>query len=286
MLTFLAEFLFSAVLWGSLLTWWLWRRRKRAQGFGAWLLWLPLAWFGLHTAFAWYGFILPPSGRLVEDESGKPIPNARVEAIWSTAYPVLVMLGKCAGFQAHLTDANGTFSFPFAPLPTLFLGTLVRGLQPMPPGRVLNGRTRIFPLWLRGEIRIRHYEAGKPWTDSHSGGCESKFLPQHWGGLLRGEAYPFSVAYREACVEHQPWTLTNFYNWDLWRYATVKGWHDPKEWVSLPQLPPALSVKFNALHIGPCLSPDGGACAMAIDPALRAEMCSYFTEAMKTGPKE
>jgi len=283
MLTFLAEFLFSAVLWGSLITWGLWHWRKRAQtGVARRLLWLPLAWFGLHTAFAWYGFVLPPAGRLVEDQSGQPIPNARVEAHWG-AYPVLVSIGYCPGFQAHLTDADGDFSFRFAPVPTLFLGTLWRNITTQVRGRFLISRSAVFPKWLRGEMRVRPYQVGHSAQRYGGGGCKSKFLPQHWGGLLPGEAYPFSVAYREACVEQQPWTLTNFFIWDLWRYATVKGWHDPKEWVSLPQLSPALSVKFNALHIGPCLSPDGGACATAVDPALRAEMCSYFTEAMKTG---
>jgi len=285
MLTFLAEFLFSAVLWGSLITWWLWRRRKRAQsGIARKLLWLPLFWFGLHTAFAWYGFVLPPAGRLVEDQSGQPIPNARVETNWGT-FPVMALIGDCPGFQAHLSDAEGDFSFRFAPVPTLFLSPAWRTIMPQVPGRFLTGRAVFFPKWLRGEMRIRHYQAGHSAGRFMGGSCQRKFLPQNWGWRLRGEEEPFSAVYREACVEQQPWTLMDLFIRDLMRYAIVKGMHDPKRFVSRLPMPPALNAKFNAIRPGACGSEEG-VCATAIDPALRAEICSYFTNLIRITQEE
>ncbi|MGD9582898.1 MAG: carboxypeptidase-like regulatory domain-containing protein [Lysobacterales bacterium] len=272
MRTFLAEFLFSAVLWGSLITWGLWRWRKHAQrGIARKLLVLPLFWFALHTAFAWYGFVLPPSGRLVDDTSGKPIPNMRVEVRWG-AYPVLASIGYCPGFQAHLTDGDGTFSFPFVPMPTLFLGTLYRGLNPVLPGRVRNGRVEIFPVWLSGEIRIRHYQPGRAADDSATGaGCKNKFLPQHWGGLLRGEPHPFEVLYKEGCIEKKPWSYTNAFLREMNRLQS-----QPRRSTTQHAMPPEI-VRLIREELGNKFCPDvRGPCVYEVGADVHDRFCEYF----------
>lgn len=278
MTTFLAELLFSAVLWGSLITWGLWRWRKRVEsGIARKLLWLPLIWIGLHTALAWYGLVLPPAGQLIDADSGKPIRNIRVTTAW-VSYPLSLWTTVCSGEQAHLSDENGSFAFPLAPMPTLFFGTLYRAQLIQPPGRMLAGRGAFPPKPLRGVISISHFKPNGPVS---SGGpfwqCEFVIGLGASSHLLEGEEYPFDVMYREACTEALPWTLTDVYIQDLMRYAIVKGMHEPKGFVSRAPLPPFLSAELRRLQPVGC-RPAGGLCASSIGAKDRDEFCSYFKQ--------
>ncbi len=275
MLSFLAEFLFSAILWGSLITWWFWRRRKTAIGrFRHGLLTLGMGWFGLHTAIAFYGFLLPPSGRLIDADSGEPIKNSRVIATW-TSYPFTIWTSYCSGKQAHLTDADGDFAFRLAPAPTLVFGTLVRGLNPQVPGRIDNRKHALLlaPLW--GDIPIQRYAPGRKLAGGPNTGCHVEILPQYDFNLevLPGEEHPFEVMYREACVERQPWTFYDQYLQDM-KMSGPAGRH-----AELPLNDPRLIAVFK---LRPLIAPRGcppigDLCASPISADVHDTHCVYFS---------
>ncbi|MDZ4811074.1 MAG: hypothetical protein SGI99_00465 [Pseudomonadota bacterium] len=277
MLSFLAEILFSAILWGSLITWWLWRKRKTDRGrFRHGLLTFGMGWFGLHTAIALYGLLIPPSGRLIDANTGAPIKNTRVVVTW-LRYPLPIFVSGCSGQQAHLTDNDGGFAFPLAPAPTLFVGTLGRSLHPQVPGRVLNGRSRIFPQWLLGDIPIRHFEPGRERIDS-SPGVNCKALPltaQYRRGLLRGEEHPFDLHYREACIEKQPWTLTDMYLSEMMSSSWLLGRRlSPTETITVPPSLHLLEEYRRLLALQGC--PGHSLCTTTVEPAVRDKFCAYF----------
>ena len=278
MRTFLFEFLFSAVLWGSLFTWWLWRWRGRVEsGLARKLLCLPLAWIGLHTALAWYGFVLPPSGRLVDADNGAPIKNTRVTTSW-VSYPMSLWNTICSGEQAHLSDENGEFAFRFAPMPTLLFGTFYRSQLIRAPGRVLEGRGA-FPLMpLIGTVPISHFTPNaRIMGDGPFWQCELVIGPGASSHLLPGEEHAFDVMYRDACVEKQAWTLTDVFIQEMMRYAFLKGRADPMGFLSRLPLPPFLRDELRRLQPVGC-RPAGGLCASSINPNDRDQFCRYFTK--------
>jgi len=278
MLTFLAEFLFSAVLWGSLITWWLWRWRKRAQsGFARKLLALPLFWFALQTAFGWYGLLLPPSGRLVDADSGAPIPNVRVVANWIGFLPPALWTTYCSGKQAHLSDAQGEFAFPFAPVPTLFAGVLGRGLNPLPTARIAQRRLAFGLEPLRGDMPVSQYAPGRKLGGGPNTGCDVEIGSQYPSNLrvLPGEEHPFERTYREACIEQQTWSLTDAYLHDLVRSSRIRIGElaDDHPLQLAPPLPMQEAIRRLAPDGCP---PIGNRCVRAVIPEVRSEICTYL----------
>ncbi|MDZ4813072.1 MAG: hypothetical protein SGI99_10730 [Pseudomonadota bacterium] len=276
---FLSEFLYSAVLWGSLLTallWWLRSKAKSRVSRG--LLFLPFWWLVLHTAIAWYGVLIPPSGRLVDADSGEPIKNARVIATW-ISYPMAIWTSHCSGRQAHLTDGDGGFAFRFAPYPTLAFGTLFRGLNPKVPGRISNQKFTMLlkPLW--GDVPIQKYAPGR-WTSEigPNTGCRVAIAPQfdYADGLLPGEELPFDVMYREACIERQPGTFTNEYLYFMMQSSSdsagqrhvVSGLDDPK-WIAVQELRPQI--------VPAGCPPIGNLCAVEVSAKVHDAHCEYFS---------
>lgn len=265
--SFWSEFLFSAVLWGSLLTALLWTlRRRSARVSHRRLLAIPLLWIGAHTAFAWYGLLLPVSGRLVDADTGAPIANARVVSTWHS-YPLGLWTSYCSGRQAHLTDAEGRFAFRFVPLPSLFAGTMLRGINPRVPGRINHRTLNTFPAPVLGDVEIQPYAAGR--SVSRTGPnteCRAAFAPQYAGTAeLPGELHPFDAMYREACVERRPWTLTDI-------FLTEMMMRRPKSATSTA--PPAqIQAGLAELAGYGC---EEGICVRAVPEETRAMFCEYY----------
>lgn len=282
MAQFISEFFYSAILWGSLgtaVTWWLWRRCSSvARAF----LTLPLAWIALHTAFAWYGFVIPPSVRLVDAESGQPHTNRRVIATW-ISYPLALWTSYCSGRQAHLTDAEGDVSFRFAPWPTLVVGTLARGLNPEILGRIDNRTSATFPLPLFGETRVHHYAPHRGISGGPNTGCKKSIAVQYSGSEnLAGEINQFEIMLNEACLTSNPLTLTDLYMQDLVRGAArhtssgapplaiqrlfrTFGGHGCRT----SGIPGGLSFALSSRE-------EGGICAQAIPRGVRDQLCAYY----------
>lgn len=264
----ISEFFYSAILWGSLVTavtWWLWRR---CSGITRAFLTLPLVWIALHTAFAWYGFVIPPSVRLVDAESGHPHTNRRVIATW-ISYPLALWTSYCSGRQAHLTDAEGDVSFRFAPWPTLVVGTLARGLNPEILGRIDNRTSATFPLPLFGETRVHHYMPDRDTSWFPNTGCKRTIAAQYPGSeTLPGEVNQFEAMLDEACVTNNPLTLTDLYMRDLARAAARYA----------PNLTSPLAIQVGLRTFGGhgCAPGEGGVCAEAIPQEVRNEFCAYY----------
>ena len=273
----LGELLYSAIFWGSLVTLLLcWLLRKISNRFGRAVLWLPLVWFVVHTVIAWYGFLLPPSGRLIDADSGAPIKNSRVIATWSS-YPLSLWTSYCTGKQAHLTRSDGAFAFRFAPYPTLLLGSFYRGLNPEVPGRIDNQRGALMLAPLRGDVLIQRYAPGRETFGGVGGDCDIQIAPQYSDNLqpLSGEESPFEVMYREACIEHQPWTLTDHFIRDMMmRRPKVSGGYSgwpPKD------APPEEIQHLLLEELDPrgC-PPIGNECASSISSETHEKFCTYF----------
>ncbi len=272
MSTFLAEFAHSAILWGSVMTsllWWL-RRRSKAR-VSRWMLTPLLWWMAIHTGIAWYGLVVPPMGRLVDVESGQPLPNQRVVLSW-TSYPLAIWTTYCSGRQAHLTDAEGDFIFPLAPYPTLFVGTFTRGMTPFVPGRLNHRKLSrlLMPLW--GDVRIERYRHDLNLSASGPNtGCHEDFASQYPDNLvlLPGEAHPFTTMFQEACIDRQPWTLVDQYMQDM------MARRPDRDQLSRP---PPTEIQSALRRIGAhgCATGEGGVCAKSIDPAVRTLFCDYF----------
>ena len=272
----LAEFLYSAILWGSLATlllWWL--RRRVTNKWGQRFLFVPFWWLAIHTAIAWYGFVLPPSGRLVDADSGEPIKNTRVIATW-LSYPMAIWVSHCSGRQAQLTDADGDFAFRFAPFPTLLFGTTLRGINPQVPGRIDHRELAfvLVPIW--GKLPIQKYAPGRMTT--HTGPnteCRMDIGPQfvYDGRLLPGEERAFEVLYREACIEQQPATFTVDFMRNLIETRPLR--HDPKGLGGIEVIPIDIGQAMtDDLQPRGC-SPIGGLCVYPVQPALHARFCAY-----------
>jgi len=279
MINFLAEFLFSAILWGSLITVWLWRRRAHSTGrLRRGVLTVGLAWFALHTAIAWYGFVLPPSGYLVDADSEDPIKNARVIATWGS-YPMSLWTSYCSGRQAHLSDEDGHFAFRLAPAPTLIFGTLVRGLNPEVSGRIGIRKSAVLlaPLW--GDVPIQHYAAGRRSNGTGPNtACKINIIPQYRGNrVLAGEEDPFEAMYVEACIEKKPWTFTGTFLRDM-------TWNRPNQtdpFFAVPGQPsnpvPPEILKRVYEELDQTVCPAGGTCSSSVSPAVHRQFCEYFT---------
>ncbi|MDZ4812500.1 MAG: hypothetical protein SGI99_07755 [Pseudomonadota bacterium] len=263
---FLAEFLYSAILWGSLITallWWL--RSRAASRVMRGMLWIPMAWFGLHTAFAWYGFILPPSGTLIDADAGTPYARQRVIATWMS-YPLSLWSTACSGSQAHLTDAEGDFAFRFAPAPTLVFGSLARGLRSMVPGRINQSKMRGLLVPLLGKQTVQRYVEGRSLSrQGESLQCAAYIAPQYPDTVqpLPGEADPFAVMLREACVEKQPWTQTDIFMFEMMRVHP-----------SSPAPPIDIQNEYGNMSLLGCQE---GICVGVIAPHIREKFCGYFT---------
>ena len=275
----LAEFLYSAILWGSLATlllWWL--RRRVTNKWGQRFLFVPFWWLAIHTAIAWYGFVLPPSGRLVDADSGEPIKNTRVIATW-LSYPMAIWVSHCSGRQAQLTDADGDFAFRFAPFPTLLFGTTLRGINPQVPGRIDHRELAfvLVPIW--GKLPIQKYAPGRSLSELGTNTeCRVDIAPQFVQPfkLLSGEENPFDLMYREACIEKRPDTYTNSYMHNLMSssadYAgyrfSEKDRSDPR-WQAVQKWWPFLGNTGCPLI--------GGVCAAGIPPEAHDGMCEFYT---------
>jgi hypothetical protein len=288
---FLAEFFYSAIFWGTLVTgflWWL--HRKNPKGFVGAVIWLPLLWFGAHTAVAWYGFFLPPSGRLIDADSREPIKNSRVVATWRS-YPLpIVWIDYCVGRQAHLVDSDGAFSFRFAPYPTLLVGSMWRTVDPAVPGRHTD-RRNLPPLSApTGDVLIRRLKPGgsQVLVEQSDYYCHFSFAPQyfysaqerHKGlhfarvGLLPGEEHPFETTYREACIERHEATLAGNYMRGMMIVSRLTGRNLKSETPLLP-IPPVVEQAFALPDPAQC--PLGfGRCEDKVTPELRAQFCEYF----------
>jgi hypothetical protein len=265
----LSEFLYSAILWGSLgtaLTWWLWRSSK--NHLVRRILIVPLVWTVLHTAFAWYGFVVPPSGRLTDTATGQPHPNRRVIATWFS-YPIALWTSYCSGRQAHLSDSEGNFSFRFAPWPTLVFGSVVRGLNPEILGRIDNRSSAVFPLPLFGDILTEPYvpEHDISWFPNTE--CKEQIAVQYPDAhVLPGEANQFEAMRREACVVGSPWTLTDLFMLDLSRAA--------EHLTSAVAPPVAIQELLRTFGQHGCRPGAGGVCARPISDQERALLCAYY----------
>jgi hypothetical protein len=282
--TWIDEFLYSAILWGSLITlllWW-WRRPIKSRA-GRIVMALPLAWFALHTAIGWYGFVWPPSGRLIEADNGAPIRNTRVIATW-ISYPMSLWTMRCSGRQAHLSDDDGAFAFRYAPYPTLFAGIGFRGLRPLVPGRVQTGKMGRPWTLLRGDISFKKYAPGaKTDDDSQSVGCKVAIAPQftyeqvndHAYALFPGEEHPFEVMYREACIERQPSTFTNTYlDFMSGSSSQTMG----AAYAKLhPDEPRILALREASKQLGQFGCRTGGVCAASATKEAHDAYCAYFS---------
>ncbi len=272
---FFAEFFYSAIFWGSTVTAFLWWLRSKVKGrFGRAAIWLPLGWFALHTVIAWYGFLIPPSGRLIDADSGEPIGNKRVIATW-VGYPLAIWTSYCSGKQAHLSDEDGNFSFRLAPYPTLFLGTLARGLNPEVPGRIDNRKVSVLlaPIW--GDLSILKYSPGRTVLGGPNTECDVDVAPQYPNNLelLLGEKHPFEVMYREACVEHKPWTMTDRFVRDM---MLRRPNADNSTWPILDPPPEEIQrLLLDELKSRGC-PPIGNECVSAISQETHGKFCTYF----------
>ena len=264
-----SEFLYSAILWGSLATallWWLWRRYRHRVVRG--ILTVPLAWVGIHTAFAWYGFVIPPSGRLIDAETGQPYANRRVIATW-ISYPLALWTSYCSGRQAHLSDAEGDISFRFAPWPTLIVGTFFRGLNPEILGRIDNRDMAIFPGPLFGEIPVSQYAPERDTSWFPNTECKKLIAVQYSGSQpLPGEVNQFEAMRHEACVAGNAWTLTDLFMRDLDRGAA--------RYTSGGAPPLAIQQRLLTLGGHGCRPGEGGVCAQAISKEVRDQLCAYY----------
>lgn len=279
MSAFLGELLQSAVVWGSLITlslWWL--RRRSTRPTPRVLMTLPLIWFGVHTAIAWYGLLLPVSGRLTDADTGLPIANAKVISTWHS-YPLGLWTSYCSGKQAHLSDVNGRFAFPFAPYPTLFVGTMSRGINPRVPGRINHRSLLTLPIPVMGDVAIQQYAPER--SESRSGPnteCKVALAPQYPNNLqlLPGEEHPFEVMYREACVEYRPSTLTDSFLTEMMlrRPHSVRTQQDP---------PQHIQDGLSELAGYGCTNGEGGICARAVSEETRDMFCQYYGTVRDSG---
>jgi len=265
----ISEILYSAILWGSLgtaLIWWLWRRSTRRVI--RLILIMPLGWIALHTAFAWYGFVIPPSGQLVDADTGQPHANRRVIATW-ISYPLSLWTSYCSGRQAHLTDAEGDFAFRYAPWPTLIFGTFVRGLNPEILGRLDNRSTALFPVPLIGDIPVDQYASGRNTSRGPNTECKKHIAVQYSGSqTLPGEVSQFIAMRREACVARNIWTLTDLFMLDLSR--------DAHRYTFGVAPPTAIQNLLRTFGESGCRTAEGGICAQYISTAVRDQLCAYY----------
>jgi len=286
---FLSEFLYSALLWGSLITGVLWWLRGRARiGIVRKLLWLPLFWFGLHTLNAWYGFLVPMSGRLVDADSGQPIPRVRVYANWESI-PLSIWYNFCSGEQAHASDAEGRFAFRFVPYPSLVYGALARRLDPRVPGHIHWDKYGYFWKPLLGDMVFQHHAPGRKVSGESHYGCDGTVAPQSVillpkgqvnRALLPGEEHPYEVLFREACIERQPWTFNNSFLNDLVRNRPYS-----QNWYGLWLPPPSISAESFRIFQEPLAQwgcvPAGGICTRAVTPELHDRLCELLSTERK-----
>jgi hypothetical protein len=265
----ISELLYSAIFWGSLgttLVWWF-RRRSRHRVVRGILL-FPLGWIALHTAFAWYGFVIPPSGRLIDADTGQPHTNRRVIATW-ISYPLALWTSYCSGRQAHLTDTDGDISFRFAPWPTLVFGTFVRGLNPEILGRIDNRALEIFPFPLTGNIPVDQYAPERDISWGPNTECKKQIAVQYSDSqILPGEANQFDALRREACIVGNAWTLTDLFMQDLSRGANryASGGAPPLE----------IQEILRTFGQHGCRPGEGGVCVQAISKGTRDQLCAYY----------
>ncbi|MGD9582355.1 MAG: carboxypeptidase-like regulatory domain-containing protein [Lysobacterales bacterium] len=286
----LSEFLYSALLWGTLITGLLWWLRGRTRiSLVRKLLWLPLLWIGLHTANAWYGFLVPISGRLVDADSGQPLAGVRVYAHWSSI-PLSPWYSTCSGEQAHASDAEGRVAFRFVPYPSLVFGVVFRGLDPRVPGRVGMGKAAFFLVPLLGEMRFQRFAPGRSMAyQGSTSGCDGTIAPQFVPfpkgqvnrTLLPGEEHPFEFLFREACIERQPWTYTDQYMRELiWKRPYSQDQFG--QWTVAPQPMPSDLYRSIQEQLDPrgC-PPIGDACAYAVSPELHDQLCEFVSTERK-----
>ncbi len=288
---FLSEFLYSALLWGTPITGLLWWLQRRARiGFVRKLLWLPLFWIGLNTANAWYGFLLPMSGRLVDADSGQPIPRVRVYAKWHSI-PMTVWYSSCSGEQAHASDARGRFAFRFVPYPSLVFGALYRGVDPRVPGHIHWDKYGFFwkPLW--GDMVFQHHAPGRKVSGESHYGCDISIAPQsvillpkgqvNWA-LLPGEEHPFEVLFREACIERQPWTFNDSFLNELvmkrpYSQDRLGRWNVPPP----PTVPEEIGRIIREQLKSRGCPPIGDLCTYAVATELHDRLCEFLSTERK-----
>lgn len=280
MQTWFAEFLSSAILWGSLITGVLWWLRKRyTKPWPRRFLFLPFWWFVIHTAIAWYGFILPPSGTLLEADTGEPIKNTRVISTW-ISYPRSLWHTYCSGRQIHLTNEKGRFAFPLAPYTTLFYGVVLRGINPSVPGRIGNRQLNFSPIPIMHVFKMQRFAAGREANQSKANtGCNSINPPRpHIDPvILPGEDDPFEVMYREACIEKRVDTFTDQYMQNMERiYYFNSRAVRPKSIRNNPHITAVQSIWPQITAQAACPN-GGGLCASEIDAHAHQVMCDYFT---------
>jgi len=284
---FLYEFFYSALLWGSLVTWGLWRLRKHIHGgYSGMALWLVLVWFGWHTAVAWFDFVLPPGARLIAAESGQPLAAKRAVLTWHS-YPIpIIWLNFCTGRQAHLTDGRGKVSFRFTPYPSLISGTFSRSLQMVVPGRVDESKESTLLMPIRGDMKTSRLEGGGGGYGHDSISCY-RYRPQYYyhqntrqpwarrAGLLPGEEDPFEITFREACIEQQDWTRNYWYiDKMMFHTPSLGGRRDQEPPMPLPE---PLEQFLKEYGDKPC-DRRYGTCERRISPARHAEFCAYFSD--------
>lgn len=285
----LREILYSAILWGSLITWGLWRLRRAVHGdWGRIAVWSALFWFGWQTAVAWLDFVLPPSVRLIEADTGKPIANRRAVLTWHS-YPIpLIWLNFCTGRQAHLSDADGHVAFRFTPYPALLSGTLSRDLDTIVPGRFRRSIETDLLAPIRGDLPMERLGIGGGHTSNFGySSCDFNYRPQYyydasghpWAsrvGLLPGEESAFDTTYREACVEQQPGTLHWAYMEEIVLSARPFAWKGQRDRPRVA-LPAELEQGLASFLDDRCDSHYRD-CTRPVTPQVRAQFCSYVKE--------
>lgn len=208
----LAEFLYSAILWGSLISWLLWKALRRWRNVWSYLLLGgPFLWLSLHTLVGWYGFFFPPMGRVLDDSPDRPMAGERVIATWVT-YPLGLWTNYCSGRQVHLTDSDGEFAFRFAPWPTLVWGSLQRGVNSRVAGRIGESTLQMIWQWPHGDRIVRRFSASDP--NRYVGpntSCRVYLYPMHTVAEYptAAGALEFNRLYRELCIERAPWAANS-----------------------------------------------------------------------------
>jgi len=259
----LAEFLYSAILWGSLISWLLWKIMRRWPNvWSILLLGGPFLWLCLHTVIAWYGFFFPPMGRVLDDSPDRPMAGERVIATWVT-YPMGLWTSYCSGRQVHLTDSDGEFTFRFAPWPTLVWGSLQRGVNSRVPGRIGVRTLSFFWDWPHGDRQMRRLHVGSSAIETGpSTQCRVNIAPQHEPDLVPvpTERPSFLRLYEELCVHRYAWAANGTFIRDLRHWQRPLGLGTP--------FPPELNSSF--------MKTTGSYNVMAIPSELHDPYCEHF----------
>lgn len=268
----LAEFLYSAILWGSLVSWLLWKGLRRWRNIWCYLiLGGPFLWLSLHTAIAWYGFFFPPMGRVLDDSPDRPMKGERVIATWVT-YPMGLWTSHCSGRQVHLTDAEGSFAFRFAPWPTLVWGGMMRGVNSRIAGRVGESTLDMFWRWPHGDrIAKRFTSSDQNRYVGQNTICRVYLYPMH--GVAEYPTAPglpeFRRLYQELCIDRSDWALNSSLLTDMvFAYRTT----DP----TILQMPPELYESFEQYA--------GNRFSIPLPEQDAARFCEHFAPATKSDP--